>query len=319
MGKEWESGGERCIAPYVGFHGQPNAQLNNGERFDALGFRNPQAPTPDKPAGEIRICVLGGSTVVLGSSRQTTICGLLERRFHQSGFPQVRVYNFGAISAVSGQELALLTHTVADLAPDYVLVYSGGNDLHQAYNYDPRPGYPFNFFVWEATVRSLRIENEGGRINFYYEPFGLDLAGLRRDAGFPGAAWREAVRRRCILNQTKMRNFALGSGFRVGLFLQPMIHTKPTLAGSEPTLRGSADFSAYMEAQYQALRGEYAAFAQSAQVDDQALIEDMSDVFDGVTHQLYTDIIHVVDEGNDRAAARMFDSLRRSFKQFQAP
>lgn len=318
MADEWESSAERSIVPYAVFHGQPNGPFGRwGERFDSLGFRNAEAPTQAKPAGEIRICVLGGSTLVTGGRHETTICGQLQRRFHEAGFPQVRVCNFGVISTVSGQELALLIHTVSDFAPDYIIVYDGGNDLWQPHLYDPRPGYPFNFFIWEAAVRSLRVEREKGRINFYNAPFQADIAALRAEVGYPDEGWCTAVRRRYLGNLAKMRHFALGAGIRAAFFLQPTLFTKRVVAPAEAGLRGTEAFTRYMIGQTAALRPEYAAFAAAESVEDRIAAADVTDAFDAVEGPLYQDFIHVIDPGNDVVAGRLFGLLRLSFREFR--
>lgn len=314
MADVWESGSERSIVPYAVFHGQPHAPFGApGETLDALGFRNAQAPTPDKPAGEFRICVIGGSTVVLGSTREATICGRLQHHFHQAGLTHVRVFNFGAISSISGQELSLLVHTVHDLAPDCIVIYDGGNDLLQPYFYDPRPGYPFNFFIWEAAVRALRVERANGRVNFYNAPFELDVVKLRRESGFPSPEWRRAVRDRYVANLEKMRHFALGAGIPIALFFQPTVFTKPHLAGNEPATRVSPEFTQYAMEQYEQIRPLLDRFAGTQQVPGRVFWTDISGIFADVREQLYTDMIHVTDGGNDTVARRMFAELGGAF------
>ena len=77
-----------------------------------------------------------------GAPLEKTIPGQIESELRNRGFSGAKVYNFGIVAAVSGQELALLTHLLVDYAPDFVISYGGGNDLHSPYQYDPRPGFP---------------------------------------------------------------------------------------------------------------------------------------------------------------------------------
>ena len=99
--------------------------------------------------------MLGGSTIVTGGLLEDTVPAAIEAHLQLNGLPQARVYNFGVVSFVSGQELSLLVHRLIDLKPDLVITYDGGNDIFESWFYDPRPGYPFNFVVWEEAMTAL--------------------------------------------------------------------------------------------------------------------------------------------------------------------
>jgi hypothetical protein len=85
-------------------------------RLNAEGFRIERDIVNPKPADEVRIFVLGGSTVVLGKPVEATIPAVIEAHLREIGLPQARVYNFGVVSFVSGQELALLVHRLPTMA-----------------------------------------------------------------------------------------------------------------------------------------------------------------------------------------------------------
>jgi hypothetical protein len=156
--------------PYYMFTGAPNRLVqtipqmggtNDPENFaklNALGFRIERPLEKTKPAGELRILVLGGSTVFFGAPLAKTIPGQIESELVRRGISRATVYNFGAVSFVSGQELALLTHLLVDYEPDVVISYGGGNDLHTPYQYDPRPGFPFDFITLPTGTRALAGE-----------------------------------------------------------------------------------------------------------------------------------------------------------------
>jgi hypothetical protein len=42
-----------------------------------------------------------------------------------------------------------------DYEPDVVISYGGGNDFHTPYQYDPRPGFPFDFVTLQIGTRAL--------------------------------------------------------------------------------------------------------------------------------------------------------------------
>ncbi|MGA8418951.1 MAG: hypothetical protein WB691_04175, partial [Pseudolabrys sp.] len=107
--------------PYYMFTGVPNSSgrmipqqggndSENDYRINSLGFRIERPLVKSKLEGELRIVVIGGSTVFNGAPLEKTIPGQIESELRNRGFSGAKVYNFGIVAAVSGQELALLTH-----------------------------------------------------------------------------------------------------------------------------------------------------------------------------------------------------------------
>ncbi|HIA36389.1 MAG TPA: hypothetical protein EYN89_06525, partial [Flavobacteriales bacterium] len=126
--------------PYVMYGGRPNY-----EKLNKLGYVE-EAPSKTKPPDEFSIFLLGGSTVYAGNP---TISKLLENTFHNNGFPNVRCYNWGIPASTSGMELARIVYEIYDYTPDLIIMYNGGNDLMINLWADPRPGFPFNYFIYE--------------------------------------------------------------------------------------------------------------------------------------------------------------------------
>ncbi|PSN14116.1 GDSL family lipase [filamentous cyanobacterium CCT1] len=149
--------------PLLGYRLVGNQQSDFWQINDS-GFRDDEAVPGTKPAGEIRIFVLGGSTAFgqLSSNNQTTFASKLETRlndqvaqqranpgqFQPSALPfradqvqealalpprirdgQYRVVNAAVPGYASGNELALLTQRVAAYNPDFVVVMGGYADL----------------------------------------------------------------------------------------------------------------------------------------------------------------------------------------------
>src|SRR5579862_2605935 len=133
--------------PYTMFGGtlDPEVQAANG--LNTLGYRGP-IPAMPKPAGEFRIAVLGGSTVLNGDP---PLPALLESLFQQAGRTDVRVYNFGVAASILRMDLARFVFQVASYAPDLVIFYGGGNDIGMPFQADPRPGNPPNFLAYEEN------------------------------------------------------------------------------------------------------------------------------------------------------------------------
>ncbi|MFC1661603.1 hypothetical protein ACFL3S_09155 [Gemmatimonadota bacterium] len=109
-------------------------------------------PARTKPGGIIRVVVLGGSTVRIGTTQEVALPGALEIALH-TAHPDLEfeVINAGIIAAISRQELVFLITTVVDYAPDILVVYDGINDSGQMLYYEDRPDFPYTYRVTEAA------------------------------------------------------------------------------------------------------------------------------------------------------------------------
>ena len=128
--------------PFVMFGGLPNAG-----NLNARGYMG-RAPDTPKPEDEFRIFLVGGSTVLQGNP---TLAELLEQQCARTGLTHVKIYNYGVVSSGSGQDLARVVYEISDLEPDLIIFYNGANDTMHPKYWDPRPGYPFNFVVYEKN------------------------------------------------------------------------------------------------------------------------------------------------------------------------
>lgn len=106
--------------------------------------------TPQKPKGQLRMAVVGGSTVRIGTRFDVTLPGALKRTLEDQ-FPtaNIEVINAGIISAISRQELIYLITTLVDYDLDMLIVYDGINDSGQMLYYERRPNFPYNYSVME--------------------------------------------------------------------------------------------------------------------------------------------------------------------------
>lgn len=101
---------ERYPSPMDGFNGKPNVKDHND-----LGFRGDFITTDQS----YNIAIFGGSTTYNGSP---TIIETVSNSLRDTGV-NVEVFNF-----------------------DLIIFYGGGNETLQYSYFDPRPGYPYNFF-----------------------------------------------------------------------------------------------------------------------------------------------------------------------------
>jgi hypothetical protein len=165
------------LYPYVMFHPQENVSFVTATTYDMShhrrgvehytnedGFRVP-APgyriVRPKPAGQLRIAVLGGSAVQMGSTWEDTLPGAL-RAVLRVAHPgrDIEVINGGIVSCVSRQSVAELLFTVSSYQPDIVILYDGYNDLFLPITYESRPNFPYNFQTMEDAWNSWRDDSE---------------------------------------------------------------------------------------------------------------------------------------------------------------
>jgi hypothetical protein len=224
-------------------------------RLNAEGFRIEREIVNPKPADEVRIFVLGGSTVIGGRPVAATIPAVIEAHLQANGLPQARVYNFGVLSFVSGQELSLLVHRLIDLKPDVVIAYDGGNDVYEPWVYDPRPGYPFNFVTEEEAMSTLsNAEGDAKTIASFardsallqallgttdwFDRMLMRLDRLRGAVNFGSAQWKEAVVAAYARNITAMCRVARANGALFAGFFQPILAYSRTLDSGQIAATG---------------------------------------------------------------------------------
>lgn len=289
-------------------------------RFNEDGFRIDGEVVKPKPPNEVRIFVLGGSTVMLGAPLSKTIPGIIETELRSAGLEQVRVYNFGGVGFVSGQELSLLVHHLAALEPDLVIAYDGGNDLYEPWLYDPRPGYPFNFLAWEAaiapiphaqtrTISDLIEDSALGR--FLLDPKEQrqrgTLRALRQQVEFGTANWQRKIVDNYVANIVAACRFSRSNNFLFAEFFQPTLHFSLNLNPDQVKLAGGEQLIQGMRNQR---AGVQAAFAQGTPLNDPGCrFSDLSRTFETQGSERYWDLIHVDNRGNEVIGKQIAEEL----------
>jgi lysophospholipase L1-like esterase len=324
----------RFYKPYVMFTGKPDGRhitidkkgRRNEIKLNELGFRI-EKPLPKKKTNdEVRIFVLGGSAVFIGSPLSNSIPGQIEQLFHHDGYYNVSVYNFGVVSYVSGQELALLLHTVSDYKPDLVVVYDGGNDVSQPYNYDPRPGYPIDFMVYEAGLEQIRNRASLNQLfsSFLYKSkvirtvfrYSLrskivSLDQLRRDVNYRSKDWEISIVSTFINNLDKMCHLAKGFDFKLVVFLQPLAHFKSPLIGKEKNLLGGEEFQNYIKRQYDRIRPLLNNLNSKYADENRCYFVDLSYALKDYDRETFWDFVHIDNEGNKFIATQIYDYIKQ--------
>ena len=141
----------RYPAPYVTFTGRPNS-LDHNE----FGFRGKSLK--DAKPDDFKVAFFGGSTGYYGDP---PIAETVENELSKILGSGVFVANYSVVSSNHRQHLHGIIENFSQLKPDLIIFYGGYNETVSNGIYDPRPGYPYNFFYRAETspAKKLVMEN----------------------------------------------------------------------------------------------------------------------------------------------------------------
>jgi lysophospholipase L1-like esterase len=304
-------------------------QLDDGSgrpiRLNAEGFRIEREIVNPKPADEVRIFVLGGSTVVGGRPASATIPAVIEAHLQANGLPQARVYNFGVLSFVSGQELSLLVHRLTDLKPDLVIAYDGANDVVGPWFYDPRPGYPFNYVTEEEAMSTL--SNAGGDAKTipsiardsalvqallgttdWLDRMRIRLDRLRSAVNFGSPPWKEAVVSAYARNMAAMCRVARANGALFAGFFQPILAFSKTLDSEQLRETGGDEMVRGLREQRVLVPQAMAAQFPAPSIEAGCRFSDLSGMLENKS-TAFSDAVHVNREANQLIGGGIADEL----------
>ena len=111
--------------------GPRSRKPEEGRRFriNPMGYRGGPFPSA-KPEGAIRVVVIGGSSVFdLGAEEGEDWPHLVEQELRRAGHPEVEVINAGVPGHASFDSLGRLYTQIWTFRPDFVLLYTGWNDI----------------------------------------------------------------------------------------------------------------------------------------------------------------------------------------------
>jgi len=278
----------RYPAPYVMFTGKPNTLGNN-----ELGFRH--ASFRESKPDDFKIAFFAGSTGYLGDP---PIPKVVEQELNKTWDQHVFVANFSVISSNHRQHLHGILEYLPSHKPDLVVFYGGYNELTGARSYDPRPGYPYNFFYRSETgpLTKLLLEHSALAGEFDMR-FGL-LSGISklRDLYKPGTPeWNRAMEDK---------------------YFETLELSSKTASTIESAHCGHARFLAFYQP-FQ-LNASFAAMQADVRKRIAALPYgvDVSTEFDALGSDVYFDEVHVHQPANDamgrKIAATIADQLRHT-------
>ncbi len=307
--------------PYVMFKGKGGSLTGYGsERYNAQGYRGAY-PVMPKPPGEFRIIVLGGSAVWEGD---TMLTEYLEQELHQQGLSAAAVYNFGIVGANSTMQWITVMYEVAELHPDLIIFYDGANDILHPLHYDPRPGYPFNFLIYENNPFLMRPFPALLMLAYKSNLFRLaarrylaerisKLTSLRKAHGYLTETWQDRIAHVYVTNQKKTASYCRSSGIHFLTFFQPAVYSKKQLSDKEQrfVLARTAERDHFLRLT-EKIREQKARDSVTA-----SCIIDLSDAFENHPQNIFRDDVHMSNIGRRWIAALMARTIRLRFQPSQ--
>ena len=220
---------ERSPTPYDMFSGKPNYKDHN-----SLGFRGDEFKNIDRDT--FQIAFFGGST---GYNGDPTIAKLIEQKLREKNI-KVQTFNFSSVSSNHNQHLHRLLK-YSELRFDLVIFYGGFNETLQTYLYDPRPGYPFNYWIRDELDKFKYILLKYSSIYAEYEKQTGKLSGLskiKKNINYKSDEWINNLLKNYEKTLIKSKNLTNN-------FIESNLCKKPSfLAFYQPiSLNRSDDFS----------------------------------------------------------------------------
>lgn len=305
----------RHPSPYVMFKGKPGSLTGYGDEvYNQHGYRG-KYPSVPKLSDEFRIIMLGGSAVWEGD---TTISDFLETGLKSHYLPSASVYNFGVVGANSSMQWITVMNEAIVLQPDMIVFYDGANDIIHPLHYDPRPGYPFNFLIYENNP--FLMKSFPALTLFAYKSNLFRLlakkylaekisrqTSLRIKAGYQTEEWRKEIADVYLGNEQKTNNQCRLMNIRFMTFFQPTVYSKQNLSDDE---RKFAESRAGEKQHVEMLRNM---ITGSAETDSS--FYDFSDVFDGTEEHIFRDNVHLSNAGRKIVAERMAEIIMHELRK----
>ncbi len=308
--------------PYTMFGGRKHAR--NLERLmipgslNRLGHKG-KIPEIPKAGDEYRIIMVGGSAVLIG---QPSLPELLEMTFKDNGYPDVKVYNFGVISSVSGQEVARIVFEISNYSPDLIVMYNGANDIMSPLSGDPRPGYPYNFIVYENnplldkdidSYPLFALMAYGSNIlrawfpTYFIKKF-VSLDEVRKEVRWKSAEWEEEVALAYVNNVIKAWKISKAFDSDFIAFFQPTLYYKDRLDPKEDKLLDTEKREYGLRIR-EKIRKHIGGLLQSPD----NFFYDLSDIYDDDQNLVFFDEMHSVQSSKPVVARALYERISSRF------
>jgi len=281
--------------------------------YNENGYRG-KYPASTKYPGEYRIIMVGGSAVWEG---EPSIPQLLEKTFHENKKTNVSVYNFGVVGANSQMEFVTLTSEIISLNPDIIIFYDGANDVTHPLQYDPRPGYPFNFLVYENNPFLMRtypfftlMAYKSNLIRLlarnYFARHISKIDELRKQSGYGTEQWRNKIASVYADHINKASIIANSFDARCFVFFQPMVYFKNTLSANESNFVRNHD----PEKKHTLIVHKKIRNYIQLPVGSKFIFRDLSGLFKNDSTEIFRDNVHTLQESKEKIAKEIYSTLR---------
>ncbi|MFH1320029.1 MAG: hypothetical protein ABII90_05160, partial [Bacteroidota bacterium] len=306
--------------PYVMFGGQPHSG-----NLNIYGYKG-NAPSKIKAKDEFRIFMLGGSTLFAGDP---TICELLEQEFGKSDLSHVRCYNYGMPASTSSMELARIVYEISDLYPDLIIMYNGGNDILINLWADPRPGYPYNYFIYENNPLLVRevssypmlalMAYESKLLRYLFPGYFINkftrFNEIKKQVHYGSDLWKNNIARIYVGNVVKAQKISKVFGADFIAFFQPLIYFKDSLSDEEQIINQIKGLGDHVIEMHSKVLNEFSLLKPNTDLK----IIDLNYVYDKTFTRVFKDEIHTQQQYKPIVAQEIFQYLVKEYgiKKFE--
>jgi hypothetical protein len=208
-----------------------------------------------------------------------------------------------------------------------VVVYNGGKDINLPLGWDPRPGYPFNFLLYENHPFHL-VDYPAFSLAAYGSHF-LRIAGhsyfqekfsrrdsLRREVQWNTDPWREEIATVYARNMEVAAAVARAFNSDFILFIRPTLLSKARLTEDEITrLKALSAVTGQSESSLRShdlflRRAIDEKLSKSSERDGFGYV-DLKGIHDDAQESVFVDVVHTHQAANAVVARHIFEILRK--------
>lgn len=288
------------------------------------GFRHNEDIPLEKPEGELRIFITGGSMAWGFGASQENMYSTIAENILQEKFPdiKIRIINAGVGTYLSTHERILILNKISEYEPDIIVMFSGWNDGYAAYRgtrvIDDRWDYLNAGQVLAENFETLGEQEDPNLIKKIdtpeYEDYDLKLIYMidkvKYRLGNPGESIKQKIKQIKIdpeyvvddltKNITTISDLAKRQGFSLVFYLQPSLYnTKKELSeyeayNVEQDKKNLALFPKMHSEIYDLYRNELPKLAER----EDFIFIDSDEAISGETKRVFVDPVHVGGRGN---------------------
>lgn len=300
--------------PLLGFGLQKNLDILLGHWkvvTNRLGFRDEEV-SETKPSNEIRLFIMGGSTVFgWAAQEKDTIPTMIERLsseyLHKKNSEKtLRIINAGVPWYASWHETASVIFRVLPLKPDWIIILDGLNDAAQAINPNWAPmhrGFQ-DLPTTLATQKRKRDGNFAARLLQQSQALSYFLAKYQARQQTRSGVYRPEVWDQYDNYMRWLNGLLASQNVRFSVFLQPVMAVDRDILEIERITDASAlkipEFA-------DTFRRTYEAGIKKLTAGTEYRFETLHALFKNEKDRMYYDGLHYTGQGNWVIATAIFD------------